>query len=383
MLHYFYNYFVSLLNHKMALYLIVISTVGLTFVSCDSPTEPFKPFVSKQIPVYPEKADTIIAYSGKNQVLLKIAKPVDPRVIGVYVYWNTHKDSLKKQFPKARDTLNVLINSLQGDRTYTFDVYTFNKAGDKSIGQSVAAKVYGSIYANKIANRSISNVKPIGKNSVVVAWGKAGKGAIGTVLKYTNIMEEVDSVYVPIDSSKTHIENASDQKRDSIWSYYTLYRPKASIDTFYTNQRKIDFYSFFPSANIALNKTIVAKSSDCSCGRVSNVTDGNMSTYWQPLSGDRKDGKIWFTVDLGSIRSFNKVIQYWVKGAYQFTGYKILYSDDRTTWKTAYASMSGVSSKEVATFPAVEGRYVKLIILINGTHSEGLGEFEVIGKPIF
>lgn len=368
-------------NYKLLIYAVSILAVVGGVISCKPASSyDYKKFVGPNEIVYAQKLDTVIARSGDKRVVLKMARSTDPLLWGVGVYWNNQTDSVKVKFPTAKDTLRVQINNLDVQGTYTFHIYTYHKNyTDKSIGQNVSVTVYGNVYASSIKNRKLVAIVPTGKNAVLVKWGSAGIGALGTIFKYTNVMENIDSLYVPIDSAQTHINNISGMQKDSTLKFYTLYQPPASIDTFYTATIERNLYNLLPPSNLALHKKIVDKSSDCSCGRVSNVTDGDLSTFWQPLHSDRSDGKIWFTVDLGSTFNFNKIVQYWVKGEDQFTGYKILYSNDNKTWKTAYVSTTGVSAKEVATFPAVKGRYVKLIILINSFHSERMAEFEVHG----
>lgn len=135
--------------------------------------------------------------------------------------------------------------------------------------------------------------------------------------------------------------------------------------------------------DIALNKTIADESSDCSCGRATNAIDGNVSTYWQVLSGDRSDGKIWITIDLGSSMSFDKVVTIWHRHADQVAGYKIQYSDDNAAWQTAYQT-SGLSKPKKATFKAtftkVQGRYVKITYMLDGTYSDHINEIKIYNQ---
>src|SRR5918994_700575 len=61
-------------------------------------------------------------------------------------------------------------------------------------------------------------------------------------------------------------------------------------------------------ANLALGMS-VTRSSDCSCGRAAGAVDGNVDTYWQPLSADRTDDlNVWLTVDLGAPASIHRAV---------------------------------------------------------------------------
>lgn len=114
--------------------------------SCDYPSNSVKKY-SKGI-IYPQKVDTLIAIPGINQVTFKVPKPGDPRVIEVGFFWNNNTDSLKSNFSPDKDTLKIKIDSLavpagKDSRLYTFDVYTFDKAGDKSVKVSKSVLIKG------------------------------------------------------------------------------------------------------------------------------------------------------------------------------------------------------------------------------------------------
>ncbi len=94
----------------------------------------------------------------------------------------------------------------------------------------------------------------------------------------------------------------------------------------------------------------------------SNVIDGDNTTYWQPNSSDRTDDNmIWITIDLGQSRVFDELWQYWTHGDNHIDGYTILYSNNNSSWKTAYQSKSGLNpGQNTVSFPPVQARYVKV-----------------------
>jgi hypothetical protein len=223
-------------SYHFLIYVLLSAGLALAFAACSSSTDPYKPFVGKREIKYPQKADTIIVRGGLERAVFEIPRPIDPHVTKVKIFWNNGTDSVKAKFTKGQDTLKVVADSLETAGSYTFNIYTYDQSGDKSVGQSETVKVYGSTYANSLLNRGINStdgVKTNTSNRITIYWSKASSGSIGTVVKYTNISNKADSVFVSVDSSETLITNIS--KKDSRLHYSTLYLPTASIDTFYTN----------------------------------------------------------------------------------------------------------------------------------------------------
>jgi hypothetical protein len=368
-------------NYKLLVFSLGIVIVFIGFISCSSSTAPYKPFVGDKAIQYPQKPDTIIALSGNQRVILKIPKPGDPNVVSAGIFWDNGRDSLKHEFPVDKDTLMAIIKNIQSQGQHTFNIYTYYKNfSAKSVVTTVTVNVYGNVYAASLKNRKlISIIQVDGKDTL--KWGDPPVGALNTIVRYTNPNGDIDSLFVPPSETSTGINF---YKSDSTLSYYTSFLPQGSIDTFYTAEKKLNAASIvqIPSpfdVNFALKGAIAGKSSDCSCGRATAAIDGDKSTYWQPLSGDRKDGEIWITIDLGTSKTFNEVITTMNKYGSRIGSYKILYSDDKSIWKTAYthSSASGLKAVEKADFVPVHGRYVKIDMFPNTTSSEKIYEIEI------
>lgn len=113
--------------------------------------------------------------------------------------------------------------------------------------------------------------------------------------------------------------------------------------------------------NYALKRPVIC-SSEHTNGEGRFAVDGEAGTCWQPLSFDRKeDNKVWITVDLERIVTFNQVILKFASGF--ISGYQLVYSEDNLIWQEAYrkdASKADIEATNINTFPRVTGRYVKL-----------------------
>lgn len=223
---------------KLLFYVLIVLGAVASFISCSSPTDPFKPYVKNKQVIYSQKPDTLIALSGKKRIILKVVKPSDPQVVSAGIFWGTGSatDSIKAKFLEDKDTLRIEVDSLK-QQTYNFRVYTYRKNyKSRSVVSNVSVKSYGDVYEASIVNRQLTAraVQP-GTDKNTLFWASPKEDVLGTIVKYVNKYDENDSLFVPADSNKTKIKIFND---DETVSYYTLYLPPSSIDTFYTSTLK-------------------------------------------------------------------------------------------------------------------------------------------------
>ncbi|MET7759561.1 discoidin domain-containing protein [Streptomyces sp. NPDC005389] len=116
--------------------------------------------------------------------------------------------------------------------------------------------------------------------------------------------------------------------------------------------------------NIALNRPTTASSAqasygDCPCP-ATHATDGNTATRW---ASDWSDPQ-WIQVDLGSVRSFNRLQLVW-DPAYA-RAYEVQVSDDGGTWRTIHTTTTGNGDIDTIETGAT-ARYVRLQLTARGT----------------
>ena len=137
--------------------------------------------------------------------------------------------------------------------------------------------------------------------------------------------------------------------------------------------------------NIALGMAVAAQSSECSgtCdGYAKYIVDGDQSTFWQPLSGDRKDDNtVSITIDLGTSKAFNGLAIYWQQGSKYIGNQEITYSDDNESWENAFQTSTALGDEGTSWygFPVVQGRYIKIILHLadEGAGTEKIREIEL------
>ncbi|MCX7709740.1 MAG: stalk domain-containing protein [Clostridia bacterium] len=125
--------------------------------------------------------------------------------------------------------------------------------------------------------------------------------------------------------------------------------------------------------NLALNKSIRSSSDYNSTYSAQKAVDGNTSTRWSSEYGSNPQ---WIFVDLGSVKSINKVKLIW-EAAYA-KEYKLYKSSDASNWTEIYSTNSGDGGTDNIVFAATDARYVKMYATARATnYGYSLYEFEV------
>ena len=126
--------------------------------------------------------------------------------------------------------------------------------------------------------------------------------------------------------------------------------------------------------NLAQGRSVSASSTQLGYSKAA-ATDGDPSTRWSSWWTDNQ----WITVDVGSARTFSRVILRW-ETAYG-KDYRIEVSDDNSTWRTVATVTGGNGGIDNLTFPAATARYVKMTGVHRGTsYGYSLWEFEAYAK---
>lgn len=200
--------------------------------SCSKMDDTYKDFLKGGEILYLGKADSVKAYAGKNRIKIAWLLPGDPKVTGAVIYWNNKADSAKVTFPKPSltDTISVMINNL-AEKSYDFEIYTYDDLGHKSLKVNASANSYGDNYISTLYPRPVNTVVMDGSNGIVT-WLGASSESIGIELNYTDNTKALRKIFIPSDSVKTTL---AAYKPNSFFTYRSLYIPDTlSIDTFYS-----------------------------------------------------------------------------------------------------------------------------------------------------
>lgn len=135
-----------------------------------------------------------------------------------------------------------------------------------------------------------------------------------------------------------------------------------------------------PGANLAREKMTFASGVENAQGTPSaGAVDGNdTTTRW---SSEQGNDAAWFTVDLGAVRSFNRVVIKWENA--HASQYRVQYSNDRDTgFKDALSIDTSLGGTEDNTFARVSARYVRMQgVKRSSDYGYSMYEFEVYDSP--
>jgi hypothetical protein len=211
-----------------------IALVGI--ISACTKTDDYKKYIVGGEISYPGKIDSVKISSGNNRVQLKGLFLADPKVVLCKVFWNNFKDSISIPVIKKNtvDTLSIFVPNV-AEGTQSFTIYTYDKAGNRSVAVNRVGISYGDRYKSSLSNRGISSAVTGSDGVTTINWLGMDRltGVFATEVKYMNNLNQTVTIKAPIDSTSTILTNF---KESSTIKYRTLFLPDTScVDTFKTD----------------------------------------------------------------------------------------------------------------------------------------------------
>ncbi|WP_412465770.1 DUF4998 domain-containing protein [Pedobacter sp. KLB.chiD] len=212
--------------------LFALLLVAVLYTACTKQDD-FKKFVEGGEISYTGKLDSVKMFSGDSRVVLKGLFLADPKVVKCKITWNNGQDSvvLPVVKKKAIDTLVYSISNV-AEGLQNFTIYTYDKAGNKSVPVYANARSYGDRYKASLSNRGVFSAVKGTDGNATIQWLGMDKltGVFTTELQYTNSSNKLVTVRTPIDSTKTILKS---YKSGSTFKYRTLFLPDTNcVDTF-------------------------------------------------------------------------------------------------------------------------------------------------------
>lgn len=216
-------------------------------LSCSKMDATYIDFIKSGEIVYTGKVDSLKAFPGKNRMKLTWLLVSDPKITKNAVYWNDRADSLVIDVIKTADTdsIKVIIENLT-EKTYTFDVYTYDDFGHSSVKASVLGTVYGDIYANTLYNRPLNTaVYNATTKNTLLTWFGVSAQAVSVEINYTDNagtnqivtnLPVLDPQYPNRPKALAPTTNLPNYKKGTSFQFRTGYKPTPlCLDTFYTS----------------------------------------------------------------------------------------------------------------------------------------------------
>jgi len=289
---------------KKTYFTLLIITIVFGFISCGDMDETYRHFWEDGEKVYPAPADSLKIFSGKNRVAMSWVVFGDPNIKKAKIYWNNNTDSLEIPFQSTgkNDSVYLVIDDL-AEGTYSFDVFTFNNNGNKSVMRSVVGTVFGNSYGSSLLPRYLQSAFH-DNNILTVTWGSpADETSTGSELYYKNSAGTLVKTIADNVSETTNVEDFVAELNPTI-TYRTIYVPPMSIDTFYSAMQTVQV----KGAPIYLSKSgwvASASSFDSRPGASyrppQNTIDDNLSSIWVNQVSPQMPYPHTLTIDMGTI----------------------------------------------------------------------------------
>lgn len=294
------------MKHIKLIVCLLVVMGALVWVSCKKQDE-WKKYLPAKPLVYPGMADSITTYPGKNRIMLSWLLISDPTITQAKVFWNNRHDSATVAINRKPgiDTVSIIINNLQ-ETSYTFEVFTYDKEGNRSVPAPVTGKVYGAKYQGTLLNRAVQSVSYSGDTKLItIAWAKPDTVHVGTQLWHTD--EQGTDQEITVDAA-TNTTVIPWQVGSKIY-YQSKYKPASkAIDSFMVLNR-----DSIAVKNVPVSKDAWAKV-DLPNDVAANAWGTNLSWIWDGKGADYP--QIYhtggegiphhFTIDLGALYDLSK-----------------------------------------------------------------------------
>lgn len=348
----------------MKIYNACLLALLLLFTACSKMDDTYKQFIKNGEIPYAGSVDSVKVFPGDNRIQLSWLVS-DPRVTKAKIYWNNKSDSLdmvlKRQYDV--DTINVILSPI-AEGAYSFDIYTFDDEGNKSIKVSTTGQVYGERYISSLLPRPVKSAL-YSDGKVAITWGSADTHVTGTEIRYTDAGGTVQHIRVPVDSNTTTLSNFHFSDNTDL-AYTTVYLPDSSaIDLFKTAYEAIAVKG--PPVEYAKTGwTAIASDYDEPSGRgPANAIDNKASTVWHMSKVAGLTYPRTITVDMGTINlayGFTFIQRTPLDGPLKLIEIEV--SDDNTTWQPlgAFTLLSAADKQYLDLTETVSFRYFRVIV---------------------
>lgn len=220
--------------HTTITYCLLLLLAGGVIVACKKGTDFHQDFLEGGEIIYTGKVDSVKVFAGRNRIQLSWLLLSDPRITRCKLQWNEGANSLDIPVQRTAgvDTVRILLPDLE-ERTYTFEMSTYDDAGHSSVKVAAIGTVYGEKYAKTLFNRPVKSHSFIVNDTARVTWSGANTQNIRVEVSYTGKSGAQHTVNV----NRTDAEcKLPDFLKGNAITYRTVYLPEPNaIDTFYTD----------------------------------------------------------------------------------------------------------------------------------------------------
>lgn len=212
-------------------YILLLTVMGCLY-ACSKMEDTYNEFTKGGELVYTGRADSMKVFPGRNRIGLSWLLLSDPSITQCKVFWNDGADSLAIPVQRTGgvDTVRIMLTNM-AEKTYTFDIYTYDGLGHSSVKVDTIGMVYGDYYAGSLFNRPVKNIA-FSADTARLEWSGASTQCVGVEIRYVDTGDVWRAAWAANADKNTKLPAF---KKGNSFEYRTLYLPaKTAIDTFYT-----------------------------------------------------------------------------------------------------------------------------------------------------
>ncbi|MDF1571223.1 MAG: DUF4998 domain-containing protein [Bacteroidales bacterium] len=186
--------------------LVILVLAGL--FSCESMDELHYQFIKDGEVRYTTKMDSVKTYAGDSRVLITGILQEARGVEFIKVFYNDNQDSVVVDYERQSDldSIEIMIDNLD-EKSYSFNIYTGNSLGDRSIRVPAFGTAYGELYRKGLLSRIANSFEIRGTSNIAIDWLNSDELERGTDLVYADREGNTETVFVHQDSSETVMLN--------------------------------------------------------------------------------------------------------------------------------------------------------------------------------
>lgn len=212
---------------------------------CDDKVDYLKEFTNGEEIRYAGKVNGLVYRAGENRLALQFVLGSDPDVDRAVVYWNLKNDSAAISIDRAslrNDTVVYMLENMP-ENLYSFELYTYDASGNKSVPVYLSGKTYGEKFRSSLYHREIDTEAGVNGFSVMqgndlkLAFTDSLLTSVAVKVEYTDTSGRLRTAYVRNEEMYAVLKAV---KRSTELTFTTCHLPEPdAVDTFALEPRRI------------------------------------------------------------------------------------------------------------------------------------------------
>ncbi|MDR1336752.1 MAG: hypothetical protein LBK22_07985 [Tannerella sp.] len=182
---------------------------------------------------YAGKANDPVYFAGHDRLALQFVLGPDPNLCRAVIYWNLRADSMTIDFNRAELPSDTIVRCIENlpENTWSFEIFTFDVYGNRSVPTYLTARTYGVRYMSGLYNREVRDFTySLDTKDFVITWGEHLLKSLCVEVEYTDGNQAKHTLFVDSATGVTALANVDARLPVA---YRTLYKPEPeAIDSF-------------------------------------------------------------------------------------------------------------------------------------------------------